>query len=142
MRASALIVRAFDGSRRQVISEIDLPIWVGPHLFTIMFQVIDINPTYNCLLWRPWIHVSGAVTSMLHQKLKFMVEDKLVIIYGKEDLLISELSSFRYVKIDEGAREVPFHYLEFDNDNTTISLIFFTKNGKSFFFCTFSQAYF
>lgn len=107
MTASALIVRAFDGSRRQVISEINLPIRVGPHLVTMTFQVMDINPTYNCLLGRPWIHVVGVVTSMLHQKLKFMVEDKLVIISGEEDMLISELSSFRYVETDEDAIQVP-----------------------------------
>lgn len=82
MRANTLVVRAFDGSRRQVIGEIDLPIRVRPHLFTITFQVMDINPAYSCLLGRPWIHVVGAVTSMLHQKLQFMVYDKLVIVYG------------------------------------------------------------
>lgn len=122
MRSSALIIRAFDGSKRQVISEIDLPIWVGPHLFTIMFQVIDINPAYSCLLGRPWIHVVREVASTLHQKLKFMVEDKLVIISDGEDMFISEFSSFQYVKIDEGPKEVCFHCLEFDNVNTTSNL--------------------
>lgn len=53
MRASALIVITFDGSRRQVINEIDLPIRVGPHLFTITFQVMDINHAYSYLLGRP-----------------------------------------------------------------------------------------
>lgn len=43
IRASALIVRAFDGSRRQLISDMDLPIQVGPHLSTIMFQVMEIK---------------------------------------------------------------------------------------------------
>lgn len=121
MRASALIARDFYGFRRKVINEIDLPIRVGPHLFTIMFQVMDISPAYRYLLGRPCIHVVGEVTSMLNQKLKFMVDDKLVIIFGEEDPLISELSSFRYVEIDEGAIEVPFHFLEFDNVNTTTS---------------------
>lgn len=98
MRASELIVRAFDGSRRQVIGEVDLPICVGLHQFTITFQVMDINSAYSCLLGRPWIHVAGEVTSTLHQRLKFMSDDKLVIVYGEEDLLVSELSSFRYVE--------------------------------------------
>lgn len=63
---------------------------------------MDINPSYRCLLGRPWIYVVGEMTSTLHQKLKFMFEVKLVIVYGEEDLLVSELSSFRYVEIDEG----------------------------------------
>ncbi|XP_050915718.1 uncharacterized protein LOC127130797 [Lathyrus oleraceus] len=63
MRTNALIVQDFDGSQRQVIGEVDLPICVGPHQFIITFQVMDINPSYTCLLGRPWIHVVGAVTS-------------------------------------------------------------------------------
>ncbi|XP_050908986.1 uncharacterized protein LOC127122739 [Lathyrus oleraceus] len=68
MRPSALIVKAFDGSRRTVIGEVELPILIGPHVFNITFQVMDINPAYICLLGKPWIHVVGAVTSTLHQK--------------------------------------------------------------------------
>ena len=53
MRPSALIVKAFDGSRRTVIGEVELPILIGPHVFEITFQVMEINPNYNCLLGRP-----------------------------------------------------------------------------------------
>ena len=38
MRAIALVVNDFDNSRRQVIGEVDIPIKVGPHLFTIIFK--------------------------------------------------------------------------------------------------------
>lgn len=121
MRISALIVRAFDGCRRQVIGEVDLPFCVGPHQFTITFQVMNINPAYRCLLGRPWIHVAGAVTSTLHQRLKFLINDKLVIVYGEEDVLASELSLFRHVEIDERVVEILFHYLEFEEVNSTTS---------------------
>ena len=33
MRPSGIIVKAFDGSRKSVIGEVDLPIHIGPHLF-------------------------------------------------------------------------------------------------------------
>lgn len=69
-------------------------------MFTITFQVMDINLAYNCLLGRLRIHVVGAVTSKLHQKLKFMFKDKLVIVYGDEYLIVSELSSFQYVETE------------------------------------------
>lgn len=74
-----------------------MPICVGSHQFSITFQDMDINPAYSCLLERSWIHADGAVTSMSHQRLKFLIDDKLVIMYGEEDMLVSELSSFRYV---------------------------------------------
>ena len=51
MRPSGIIVKAFDGSRNSVIGEVDLPIHIGPHLFHITFQVMDIFPTYSCLTW-------------------------------------------------------------------------------------------
>lgn len=111
IRANVLIFRAFDGSRRQFIGKVNLPICVGPHQFTTTFQVMDINLAYNCLLGRPWIHVVRAVTFTLHQKLKFMFEDTLVIVCDEEDLLVSMLSSFKYVETKEGINEIPFHCL-------------------------------
>ena len=53
MHYSGVIVKAFDGSRKTVIGEVDLPIKIGPCLFQITFQVMDIHPAYSCLLGRP-----------------------------------------------------------------------------------------
>ena len=35
--------------------------------------------------------------------------------------MVSELSSFRYVEIDEGVVEIPLHYLEFEVVSTATS---------------------
>jgi len=59
---------------------------------------MDINLTYSYLLGWPWIHSVGVVPSMLHQKLKFMVEGKLIIVSGEEDILVSFPSSTPYVE--------------------------------------------
>jgi hypothetical protein len=109
------MVKAFDGSRRAVIGEVDLPVLIGPQVFTITFQVMDINPTYSCLLGRPWIHAAGVVTSTLHQKLKFITGDKMIVVSGQEDMMVSHLASFRYIEADEEATEVPFQALEIAN---------------------------
>ncbi|RDX83626.1 hypothetical protein CR513_35436, partial [Mucuna pruriens] len=53
LRASSVVVRAFDGSKREVMGEISLPILIGLALFNINFQVMDIQPAYSCLLRRP-----------------------------------------------------------------------------------------
>jgi hypothetical protein len=100
LRPSGMIVKAFDGSRKSVIGEIDLPITVGPHEFQITFQVMNIQATYSCLLGRPWIHEAGAVTSTLHQKLKFVRDGKMVTVSGEEALLVSHLSAFSYISAD------------------------------------------
>lgn len=56
MKPSELMVRSFDGSRRTVIGEVDMPMKIGPYTFFITFFVMDIHPAYSCLLGRPWIH--------------------------------------------------------------------------------------
>jgi len=112
MWPSTMIVRAFDGSRQEVIGEIELSVQVGPCTFQITFQVMDILLAYSCLLGRPWIHITGVVPSTLHQKLKFMVDDKLIIVYGEEDLLVSKPLSSPYIEVVEEALETSFQALE------------------------------
>lgn len=111
MLPSNVIVKAFDGSRKLVLGEVDLPVWVGTHMFQITFQVIDIAPAYSCLLGRPWIHEAGVVTSTLHQKLKFVKNGKIIAVSGEEAMLVSNLSSFRVVEADEDVVGTPFQAL-------------------------------
>jgi hypothetical protein len=115
MRPCSLIVKAFDGSKRAVMGEVDLPVLIGPQVFTITFQIMDINPAYSCLLGRPLIHAAGAVTSTLHQKLKFVTGDKIIVVSGQEDMMVSHLSSFRYIEADKKATKIPFQTLKIAN---------------------------
>ncbi|KAI5430587.1 hypothetical protein KIW84_034975 [Lathyrus oleraceus] len=57
--------------------------------------------SYQGTPMRPWIHEAGAVTSTLHQKLKFVKNGKLAIIGGEKALLVSHLSSFSYVEAED-----------------------------------------
>ncbi|KAI5395544.1 hypothetical protein KIW84_061918 [Lathyrus oleraceus] len=101
MRYSGVIVKAFDGSRKTLIGEMDVPVKIGPSDFQITFQVMDIHLAYSCLLGRPWIHEAGVATFTLHQKLKFVKNGKLVIIGEEKALLVSHLSSFSYVEAED-----------------------------------------
>jgi hypothetical protein len=94
MKPSEVIVRAFDETKRTVIDEVNFPMKIGTDTFLITFFVMDIYPAYSCLLGRPLIHSAGAVTSTLHQKLKFLADDKLVVVEGEEDIMVSHLASF------------------------------------------------
>ncbi|KAI5408748.1 hypothetical protein KIW84_054545 [Lathyrus oleraceus] len=102
---SDLIVRAFDGSKRSVFGEVTLPVKIGPEVFDIIFYVMIIQPAYSCLLGRPWIHAAGAVSSTLHQKLKYVWNGQIVTVCGEEDILVSHLSSFKYVEVDSEIHE-------------------------------------
>jgi len=110
LRPSTMVVRAFDGSKREVIGEVELPVQVGPCTFQIVFQVMDILPTYSCLLGRPWIHTAGVVPFTLHQKLKFVIDDKLIIVSREEEC---GSTSTPYIEATEEALETSFQALEF-----------------------------
>jgi hypothetical protein len=53
-------------------------------MFLVALQVMDIHPSFSMLLGRPWIHVAGAVTSSLHQCLKYIMNGMLVTIKVEE----------------------------------------------------------
>ncbi|KAL5133311.1 Ribonuclease HI [Glycine soja] len=112
LKPSSMVVRAFDGTRREVRGEIDLPVQIGPHTYQVTFQIMDTNPAYNCLLGCPWIHSVGVVPFTLHQKLKFVVEGHLVIVLGEEDILVSCSSSMPYVEAMEESLETAFQSFE------------------------------
>ncbi|PKI68912.1 hypothetical protein CRG98_010705 [Punica granatum] len=116
VRPSKTTVRAFDGSCREVNGEIDLLIDVGPCSFSITFQVLDIPNAFNLLLGRPWIHSAGAVSSSLHQRLKFIVKEKLITVKGEEDYAIYKDTAVPYISVGDD-ENLPFHSFE------TISII-------------------
>ena len=41
------MVRAFDGIRREVTGEIEIEMQIGPCMFNVEFQVMDISSSYN-----------------------------------------------------------------------------------------------
>ncbi|XP_039687896.1 uncharacterized protein [Medicago truncatula] len=120
LRRSGVMVKAFDGSRKNVLGEVLLPITIGPQVFQINFQVMDIQVSYSCLLGRPWIHEAGAVTSTLHQKLKFVRNGKLVTVNGEEALLVSHLSSFLFIGADS-VEGTPFQGFSMEEERTNKS---------------------
>ena len=50
---TTMIIRAFDGTLREVQGEIELAIGIGPIFFMINFQVIKVDSSYNMLLGSP-----------------------------------------------------------------------------------------
>ena len=76
---------------------------------------MDISPSYNCLLGRPWIHIARAVPSTFHQKIKFVTEGQLVCLSAEEDMIAVTSLGAPYVEIDEKAMECSFRSLEFVN---------------------------
>ena len=112
VRPNNVCVRAFDGSKTDVIGEIELVLTIGPVDFAVNFQVLDINASYNLLLGRPWVHRTGAVPSTLHQMIKFEHDRQEVIVHGEGDLSIYKDSSFPFIKADNENEALVYHISE------------------------------
>ena len=97
------------------MGRIDIPLMIGTNTYELEFLVMDIKPSYNCLLVRPWIHSAGAVPSSLHRKLKLVADGRLVTINAEEDIIATVTSSAPYVEANEEAIECSFRSLEFIN---------------------------
>ena len=80
---SNTVIQAFDGSRKETIGVMHLPIKIEPYMFQVTFEVLDILTAYNMLLGRPWIHPTRAVPSTLHQNVKYAINGLLVIVHGE-----------------------------------------------------------
>ncbi|XP_052477709.1 uncharacterized protein LOC128033728 [Gossypium raimondii] len=115
MKACQSIVRAFDGTKNRVMGRIEVPLRIGPTTYQVDFLVMDIKPSYNCLLGRPWIHLAGAVPSSLHQKVKIVSEGRLITINAEEDIIATVTGDAPYVEINDEAVECSFRSLEFVN---------------------------
>ncbi|XP_052878913.1 uncharacterized protein LOC128285474 [Gossypium arboreum] len=115
MKTCHNVVRAFDGTERKVMGRIDIPLMIGPNTYEVDFLVMDIKPSYNCLLERPWIHFAGAAPSSLHQKLKLVADGRLVTINAEEDIIATVTSDAPYVEANEEAIKCSFCSLEFVN---------------------------
>ena len=61
---------------------IRLPIQTGPKIVEVNFIVVDTYSPYTAIIGRPWLHTLGAVTSSLHQKVKFPSGDQVLEIRG------------------------------------------------------------
>ena len=95
--------------------EIEIEVQIGPCTFNIEFQVMDISPSYNFLLGRPWIHIVGAVPSTLHPKIKFVTKGQLVFVSVEDDMIVAISLGAPYVETDEKPMECSFRSLEFVN---------------------------
>ena len=111
IRTSKATIRAFDGMRKDVVGEIELDIFIGPVEFSIGFQVMDLPSAFGLLLGRPWIHTAGAVPSSLHQKVRFVVDGKVVTVHGEMDFATYQKSAIPYIE-PERKEEASYHSLE------------------------------
>ena len=65
---------------------IRLPVQVGTDVVEVDLIVVDTFSPYTAIMGRPWLHSLGAVSSTLHQKVKYPSGDQVLEIVGSQSM--------------------------------------------------------
>ena len=63
---------------------IRLPVQTGSETIEVDFIVVDAYSPYTAIVARPWLHTLGAVSSTLHQKVKYPSKGQIKEILGNQ----------------------------------------------------------
>ena len=77
---------SFDGNIVISRGQIRLPIQIGLEVVEVDFIVVDAYSLYTAIVARPWLHALGAVSSTLHQKVKYPSEGQVKEILGSQSM--------------------------------------------------------
>ena len=59
-----------------------LPVQIGPEVVEVDFIAVDVYSPYTAIVARPWLYTLEAVSSTLHQKVKYPSEGQVKEILG------------------------------------------------------------
>ena len=66
--------------------QIRLPVQTNSKMVEVDFIVVDAYSPYTAIVTKPWLHILGAVSSTLHQKVKYPSEGEIKEILGDKSL--------------------------------------------------------
>ena len=77
---------SFEGKVIIPKGQIRLPVQTGTETVEVDFIVVDAYSLYTAIVARPWLHTLGAVSSTLHQKIKYPSEGQIEEILGDQTM--------------------------------------------------------
>ena len=77
---------SFEGKTAIPKGQIRLPIQTDLEIVEVDFIVVDSYSSYTTIMARPWLHTLGAVSSTLHQKVKYPSEGLVKEILGNQSV--------------------------------------------------------
>ena len=75
---------SFEGKTVTLKGQIRLPIQTGSEVVEVNFIVVDAYSPYTAIVARPWIHTLEAVSSTLHQKVKYPSRGQVEEVHGDQ----------------------------------------------------------
>ena len=77
---------SFEGKMVVPKGQIRLPVQTGTDVVEVDFTVVEVFSPYTAIMGRPWLHSSGAVSSTLHQKVKYPSGGQVLEIVGSQSM--------------------------------------------------------
>ena len=78
------LLASFDGNVVIPRGQIRLPMQAGSVVVEVDFIVVDAYSPYTAIMVRPWLHALEAVSSTLHQKVKYPAGGQIEDIVGSQ----------------------------------------------------------
>ena len=77
---------SFEGKIIIPKGQVRLPVQARSEIVEVDFIVVDAYSPYTAIIARPWLHTLGAVSSTLHQKIKYPSGGKVEEILGDQTM--------------------------------------------------------
>ena len=77
---------SFEGKVVIPKGQVRLPVQTGSEIVEVDFIVVDAYSPYTAIVAKPWLHTLGAVSSTLHQKVKYPSGGKIEEILGDQTM--------------------------------------------------------
>ena len=77
---------SFEGKMVVPKGQIRLFVQVGIDMVEVDFITVDAFSPYTAIMGRPWLHSLGAISSTLHQKVKYPFGDQVLEIVGSQSM--------------------------------------------------------
>ena len=77
---------SFEGKVIIPKGQIRLPVQAGSETVEVDFIVVDAYSPYTAIVAKPWLHTLGAISSTLHQKIKYPSGGKIEEILGDQTM--------------------------------------------------------
>ena len=78
---------SFDGKVVILRGQIRLPVQADSEVIEVDFIVVDTYSPYTAIMARPWLYTTGAVSSTLHQKVKYLLRGQIEEIVRSQSLV-------------------------------------------------------
>ena len=77
---------SFEGKMVVPKGQIRLPVQTKTDVVEVDFIVVEAFSSYTAIMGRPWLHSLGAISSILHQKVKYYSGGQVLEIVGSQSM--------------------------------------------------------